>query len=148
MGSELLILLLRLAIIVVLYAFLLAVLAVIRRDLRRAAAPATGRAPRDALLVLSPGDSSLVSGARLELARVTRIGRAPDNELQLDDQFVSAHHAVIERRDGTWWLTDKDSTNGTLVNGRPVTGSGRLHPDDVIRFGDLRLKLVRGESPE
>src|SRR5438128_2186157 len=117
MGTELLTLLLRLAMVAVLYGFLLVVLAVIRRDLRRAAALGPAQASRDALLVLSPGESSLASGATLGLARLTRIGRANDNELVLDDQFVSAHHAVLERRDGGWWLTDRDSTNGTLVNG-------------------------------
>jgi hypothetical protein len=48
---------------------------------------------------------------------VTRIGRARDNDIVLPYETVSAHHAVIEWRDGAFHLRDLGSTNGTQRNG-------------------------------
>ena len=60
----------------------------------------------------------------------------------LDDTFVSAEHAVIVQRDGTWWVSDRGSTNGTAVNERQVQGEVGLTPGDVVAIGDVRLKIA------
>jgi FhaA, N-terminal domain/FHA domain len=49
------------------------------------------------------------------------IGRATDNDLVAIDPRVSRHHGRIAGRRGTLVYTDLDSTNGTTVNGVPVT---------------------------
>lgn len=48
------------------------------------------------------------------------IGRGPDNDLVIDDPCVSLRHAAVSLREGTWWLKDLGSTNGTLVNGQRI----------------------------
>lgn len=139
--SEALILLLRLVMLAVLYLFLGAVLLGALRSLR--GAPAADRpafaAPR--LVVLDPGTSSLQAGASLPLRPLTRIGRAAESTIVLDDTFVSAEHAVIARRDGAWWLSDRASTNGTLLNEQPVNGDVHLALGDVVGIGDVRLRV-------
>lgn len=144
--TETLILLLRLTFLAVLYLFLGLVLLVAVRRLHAApdpdAAPATHAPAR--LVVLDSGSTSLAPGAALPLRPLTRLGRAPGNSIVLDATFVSAEHALIEQRDGRWWLTDRDSTNGTLLNDRPVRGQVPLAPGDVVGVGDVRLKLVAG----
>ena len=71
-----------------------------------------------------------------------RIGRAGDNDWVLTDpeRYVSAHHAMVEMRDGAWWIKDL-STNGTFINGssRPIGpgGSHRIADGDRIRFGSI-----------
>jgi len=62
------------------------------------------------------------------------VGRLPNCSLILSDENVSRNHAVIQRVPGGWTLTDNGSTNGTTVNGAPVT-EVQLLPGDKIVFG-------------
>ena len=70
------------------------------------------------------------------------IGRAPGNDLVLDDpgKYISRLHARIEYRDDAFWLVDVGS-NPSLVNDRPV-GIGRsaqLEDGDRVTIGDYQL---------
>jgi len=62
------------------------------------------------------------------------IGRAPTNNLQLDDDSISGYHARIEKRGEEYWLVDLKSTNGTFVNSAPVR-EVRLQEGDLLQFG-------------
>src|SRR5512141_972424 len=48
------------------------------------------------------------------------IGRHPTNSIVIDIATVSAGHAVIEYVDGDYRLTDRNSKNGTFVNGQRI----------------------------
>jgi len=77
------------------------------------------------------------------------IGRAPDNMIVIDDPSVSNRHAVMELTGETYRLKDLDSTNGTKVNGVPVTETV-LRFEDRIRFGAIDARYepdVRGSQP-
>ena len=52
---------------------------------------------------------------RLRVSDATRIGRALDNDIVLEDASVSRHHAVIESRNGGHVLRDLGSQNGTWL---------------------------------
>ena len=141
------ILALRIGMVLLLYAFLLALLAAARRELRALAAvepPAPrglgAHGPR--LILVHPGNGSQRPGLSVDLVGPAGIGRARDNLVVLDDEFVSSHHARVEPRDGGWWLSDRGSTNGTSVNDRPVKGEVGLRPGDVVAIGDVRLKVA------
>ena len=67
---------------------------------------------------------------------LTTIGRAPENSIQLDEPSVSGRHAELMLTGETCYLKDLDSTNGTLVNGQPVTNV-QLRSGDRIRFGKV-----------
>jgi S1-C subfamily serine protease len=90
-----------------------------------------------------PIELRILSGARAGEERrfespVTRIGRAPDCDLRFDaavDLDVSAHHAEIRQTPDGFEILDAGSTNGTLVNGRPIHRAHALHTGDVITFG-------------
>jgi type VI secretion system FHA domain protein len=80
------------------------------------------------------------------------IGRAPGNDLVLDDpgKYISRIHARIEYRDGGYWLVDVGS-NPSLVNERPA-GPGRpvrLADGDRLGIGDYQLaaRVERGAAP-
>lgn len=61
----------------------------------------------------------------------TRIGRYPNNEIVLDHSTVSAYHAeIVERSDGRHEIIDRESRNGTRVNGALVR-------NQILRDGDL-----------
>ncbi len=68
------------------------------------------------------------------------IGRGPDNAIQLGDPSVSGKHAQLMAAGGTYHLVDLDSTNGTRVNGNPITRV-TLRPGDRIRFGKLEARF-------
>jgi len=72
---------------------------------------------------------------------ITTIGRASDNDIVLDDPAVSAHHAEILRRNGTYLLCDKESRNGVFVNGKRVN-QHELQYWDEIRIADHVLKFM------
>lgn len=69
-----------------------------------------------------------------------RLGRDPSLDIPLDpdDDLVSATHARVWREaDGTWWLEDLGSTNGTWLNGRRLGAGGaeRLRGGDRFTLG-------------
>jgi len=66
------------------------------------------------------------------------IGRKTDNTLAIEDPAVSGHHARIIKVQAVFFIEDLKSTNGTAVNGRPVTRH-QLHDADVITIGQHRL---------
>jgi len=81
--------------------------------------------------------------------RLISIGRAPDNMIVIDDPSVSNRHAQMELVGETYRLKDLDSTNGTKVNGVPITET-LLRFEDRIRFGAIETRFepdVRGSQP-
>jgi pSer/pThr/pTyr-binding forkhead associated (FHA) protein len=77
------------------------------------------------------------------------IGRAPDNMIVIDDPSVSNRHALMELTGETYRLKDLESTNGTKVNGVPVTET-ILRFEDRIRFGAIDARYepdIRGSQP-
>lgn len=72
-----------------------------------------------------------------------RIGRDPSNDLTFDpylDRDASGFHAEVFEEEGTVWLRDVGSTNGTYMNGEKVQRSS-LQPGVVIGFGRNGPKL-------
>lgn len=49
-----------------------------------------------------------------------RLGRAQENEIVIDHQSVSRHHAQLRFEDSHWYLEDLQSSNGTIVDGLRV----------------------------
>jgi len=70
---------------------------------------------------------------------VITIGRDPANDLVLMDEQVSRQHAQIRQETGGAVIYDLNSTNGTFVNGKRITGPCPLRPGDVIAVGDTEL---------
>jgi type VI secretion system protein len=85
------------------------------------------------------------------------IGRAHDNDWVLPDpqRYLSAHHARVQFRDGTYYLHDT-STNGVYINDGSAPLGRRnayaLHDGDRLRLGDYQLVVSidteRAEAPE
>ena len=75
------------------------------------------------------------------------IGRSADNDWVLPDpqRYVSAHHARVSFRQGSYFLEDL-STNGAFANDGDVAigklGPHKLQNGDLIRFGDYQVSVV------
>ena len=86
------------------------------------------------VVVQSADPERLHVGSELRLSSATAVGRGAENAIVLPDRFVSAQHALVYLSQGRHVLRDRDSTNGTFVNGQ------RVHSDIVLNTGD-RLEL-------
>ena len=69
---------------------------------------------------------------------VTRLGRATDCEISLDDITVSRWHAEILRDGNDYRVRDAGSLNGTYVNNKRVDESA-LHQGDELQVGKFRM---------
>jgi hypothetical protein len=69
------------------------------------------------------------------------IGRKPHNDVQIDNLAISGEHASITTILNDAFLEDRNSTNGTYVNGQPVKKHA-LQNNDVIELGKYRLKYI------
>lgn len=144
---DILLLVLRLLLAGLLYAFLGAVLLILWRDLRQSTAEQQDTRPESRLVVLSgPGEvaEQLAAGTAFTLQPVTSIGRSPTNTVVVPDTYASAQHALLTWREGQWWLEDQNSRNGTTLNGKPVEEPTLVSAGDVIAVGRTRLKLEVG----
>ncbi len=74
------------------------------------------------------------------------VGRSDDAQLRLNDPHASRLHALIDVEEGTAFVEDLGSRNGTRVNARPISGRTTLAPGDDIRVGRARI-VFSGEVP-
>ena len=94
---------------------------------------------RDASIVMGVGGGS--------------IGRAHDNDWVLPDAqcYLSAHHARVQFRSGSYYLLDT-STNGTYVNGGTVALRRRniypLRDGDSLRLGQYHIAVSIDPDPD
>lgn len=63
------------------------------------------------------------------------LGRSPNNSIQLNDTYVSGHHARFFAHNGDFFVEDLGSRNGTLLNERPLPDAHRLVVGDRIAVG-------------
>lgn len=164
MSVDVLLLILRVVTGGLLLAFLGAVFMVLWRDYRAAAhVVSEGQRPRGRLIVLQAGDDGALPNESEETARLddlvrsasqpgaastsypllplTSLGRAPTNTIVLHDTFCSQEHALLTRRGGQWWLEDRNSSNGTLLNGEPIREPVVVSSGDIIGIGQVLLKV-------
>ena len=70
-----------------------------------------------------------------------RIGRAPNSDFVIDDDYVSSQHAKLQRTDEGWIIQDLNSTNGTFVDGERIGAPVQIKPDMQIRIGRTIFEL-------
>lgn len=87
------------------------------------------------LLMKSEGFAGRVLKLRLG---TNRLGRAPQNDFQIEHDTVSAVHCEIEMAGDALIVRDCGSTNGTFVDGEPIV-SARLTTGRSLRLGEVEL---------
>ncbi len=96
------------------------------------------------LLVIRGADQ----GARFEIgAKPVSLGRGSRNDIRIGDTEVSRQHASIQFSDGQFVVRDRDSANGTLVNGVAVRIK-ELHDGDQLQIGRTILLFHQSGQPE
>jgi hypothetical protein len=129
------------------YFALLILLLAVRRELGQrigSGAPAPAVAAGQ-LRVLQPGgDPRFAPGSLLGLQPVTTLGAEQDNDLVLQDPYVSGHHARLRWDGVAWWVEDLGSRNGTFVNRqRCQPHMPRVVPaGGVVQLGNMTFELL------
>jgi hypothetical protein len=164
--SELTLTIIRLGLLILLWVFVFSVVGVLRGDLygtritsriprhRSERAPAAPPRPREPVesrrsrrrnsriprsLTVTEG---ALSGTSLPLRESgTLIGRNPECALVLDDDFASGRHARIFEREGTWYVEDLGSTNGTFLGSERLSAPVAVQVGTVLRIGKTVLEL-------
>ena len=149
----------RFGFLILLWIFVFTVVGVIRRDLfagvrsksivasprgvggampaGRPAKAKRGKAARQ--LVVTAGQ---LAGTRITLSEAPiTIGRAEDSTLVITDDFASARHARLVPREGSWFVEDLGSTNGTYLDRGKVSGPTPVPLGVPIRIGRTSLEL-------
>ena len=107
--------------------------------------PSTSRNPLATLEVINEGP---MKGTKFEIhTPLTNVGRGPHNDVSLQDESVSDSHAKILKREGSWWLVDQGSTNGSYVGGRRVQGEQQLVGAPDVRFGSIKMMFKSTPVP-
>lgn len=141
--SGILLLVFRIAMALLLYAFLGWALLLLWRDLRRESERSLARQlAHITLFVQAEPEASRHQFAQAEVL----IGRDPLCDLAINDSTVSSQHARLSFHHNQWWVDDLRSKNGTLLNDEQVEEAVVLTNNDRIRCGAVTLQVKIGEG--
>ncbi len=166
--SELALFIVRIGFLAVLWIFVFSIISVIRADLfgqKVVSRVAEANAPQVVSAPIAPaapiaGISSLVSEptgstatklvilegektgqmVRLDRREIT-IGRSPDSDLIVDDEYASTHHAKLILINNDWLIQDLNSTNGTYLDGSRVGTPAVVKLNTSVRVGKTVFEL-------
>ena len=68
-----------------------------------------------------------------------QVGRSPLCQIHVDDRKLSRIHCSFSFSQGSYFIKDNISTNGTYVNQKKISAAEPLKDNDVIRIGDSQL---------
>lgn len=75
------------------------------------------------------------------------IGRGADCPIRLDDDSVSELHAKLILTPSDAWIEDIGSSNGTIVNAAPISGTVRLTPSTIVSVGTTIFRVQPKQTP-
>ncbi len=90
------------------------------------------------------GAATISENLTLRDGEMLHVGRDKLNNLILDVANVSRFHALFTATSSRVVLSDISSTNGTFVNGVPITSSVQIIPGDVVAIGPVRIMVSPG----
>ena len=76
------------------------------------------------------------------------VGRAPECKLRPNSDMVSRRHCMISIAEGQATIRDLGSRNGTIVNGKKITGEHELRTGDKIKVGPLEFEVHLSTSSQ
>jgi pSer/pThr/pTyr-binding forkhead associated (FHA) protein len=141
---RILLLILQLSFLALLYMILFGFAHSLLRDLRSAEqAQMASQAGIGRLSVLESPEDEPPVGRAISLGPINSLGRNVNNTIYVEDDFVSANHAMLTFRGRSWFIEDQGSTNGTYVNGHRIDRAVALSFGDELTVGRVRMRLER-----
>lgn len=128
---------------IVLLGILIAFFVVLWRDYHSAASQVeiSRRVYGQLIGLINIDESFTPTSETFPLRPLTSFGRSPTNTIVIQDDFASSEHATVSLKNGRWWLEDRNSRNGTLLNGDMVRTSTIITEGDIISIGNTHFKL-------
>jgi pSer/pThr/pTyr-binding forkhead associated (FHA) protein len=99
-----------------------------------------GRAGRLHLKVIEPQEGY---GQTFEVGEEVTLGRAAGCGVRVEDSYTSSLHARLFRRNGSLWVEDLGSTNGTWVNAERIGSTAKLGKGDLLQVGGTVFEVAR-----
>lgn len=141
---RLLLLAMQLGFLALLYLILFGFTRSLLRDLRSAEhAQMASKVGIGRLGVLESPEDEPPAGTTIALGPINSLGRNVNNTIFIEDDFVSANHAMLTFRGRSWFIEDQGSTNGTYVNGHRIDRPVALSFGDELTIGRVRMRLER-----
>lgn len=130
---------LRLALAITLYAFLGWAFYTVLQELRQQGARLSSQKKLGITfyIKIEQGKESIRHFIQPELV----LGRDANCDLSVMDEAMSAHHARITFHHGQWWLEDLNSTNGTYLNHEKLTTSAVIITGDEFKCGNTIFSI-------
>ena len=115
-----------------------------RRSVSAPSAPASvGQAA--ALAVVAPTALGQLrmsdTGMMFPLGAQITLGRANTNGIVINDTYMSTVHARIFNTNGTYFIEDLASRNGSTLNGQAIVATTALVPGDVLQLGGTTMEF-------
>lgn len=135
-----LVLILRLALAIALYAFLARVLLTLWQDLKQQGEFISSQ-KKPGIHIHAVMEDGKDIQHRFVQSDVT-IGRDPNCDFPVIDDAISAHHAKISYHHSQWWLEDLNSTNGTFIGKSQVSVPTVLITSDQFKCGGTVFTIL------
>ena len=130
--------------IVIIYLFIFSIIRLIYLDIR--STDSFSLAGRPYLKLLNRRDSlSYKIKEHYVIEDKISLGRDKQNDVVLKDPFISKNHLLIVKDEGTYFLEDLNSANGTYLNQEKVEDVVQLTNGDVIEVGNIEFLFVNRE---
>ncbi|HHY87480.1 MAG TPA: FHA domain-containing protein [Chloroflexi bacterium] len=139
--SATIVLILRLLLVISLYAFIAWALITIWRDQRQQALLLASRRVPTLRLRVEEGETEKAQS--FDKAEVL-VGRDATCDFVLENETVSLHHARLVYHHNQWWVEDLQSTNGTFLNDERVYMQTVLISNDELRCGKVYINVTFG----
>ena len=159
--SDLMITLLRMGLLILMWLLIIAIVSSQAKDLQlRRLGPrvrkTNGQTPSPSPQASPPAPAAparevpstlVITSGRMEGTRIPldnapiTIGRNPEADLVLADDYTSGKHARLFPQGSRWFLEDLGSTNGTYLNNQQLTRATTVEPGQTIRIGKSMIEL-------
>jgi pSer/pThr/pTyr-binding forkhead associated (FHA) protein len=126
----------RVAMVIALYAFLFWALFTIWQDFRQQKESIQfDKPPTIQIHIQEDSNLQIHTFNQVEIT----IGRDPTNDCVLKSDTISAHHARLTHHHGQWFIEDNKSTNGTYIHGERISSPIIITSGDQVSLGDITI---------
>ena len=132
------------AFIIILYAIIVFALRIMYKDVKSGGRKRPNNSRKSyGIEVLNIVDNSNIKrGSVIPIRGMVTMGRKEENTVVLSDPHVSGQHAKFLIKNNILYVEDLNSTNGTFVNGKQVSGKVKLFGKDEIRIGTNVFRVL------